>query len=392
MVFVPPKDRVLEHSTSNSQTVFTVTGALDTSYNAFSASMAVGDTTYGAVVEPGTAFKSGTLTYNAANQITVDSSTGESKGTFTSSGIKEVFMGLPAGRAAPPSITPQGRLTLVTAAPVMTSTQSGKTTLYYTPYVGSQVPLYNGADFIAAPFSELSVATTDTSKNPAAIGASKINDWFVWNDAGTMRLSHGPDWTNDTTRSAGTALVTVGGINLNSVAITNGPGASRGTWVGTTRSNGSSQLDWILGGSSSTAGWFGVWNTYNRRLIKTQVTDGSGGVSYTTVAWRSAFSNANNRVSYVCGLAEDYFEATYLVTINSPSANLAAGVGYDVTNASSGTNQTGGAVTMGLAGQFATQSLGFHFMQATELGGASGTFYGGGLANSQAGLTWTGMM
>jgi hypothetical protein len=29
-------------------------------------------------------------------------------------------------------------------------------------------------------FSEVSVATADTTKNPAAIGASKVNDWFIW--------------------------------------------------------------------------------------------------------------------------------------------------------------------------------------------------------------------
>jgi hypothetical protein len=98
MVFVPPRDRVLEHSTSNSQTVFAVTGALDLSYNAFSASMAVNDTTLGAVVEAGVAFKAGILTYSATNQVTVTTAL-DSKGTFSSSGVKEVFMGLPAAAA-----------------------------------------------------------------------------------------------------------------------------------------------------------------------------------------------------------------------------------------------------------------------------------------------------
>ncbi|MCK1402016.1 hypothetical protein IVB45_17565 [Bradyrhizobium sp. 4] len=98
MAFVPPKDRVLEQSSSNSQTVFTVTGALDLSYNAFSAAMSVGDTTIGAVVEPGVAFKAGMLTYSATNEVTV-SSAFDSKGTFSSGGIKQVFMGLPAGSA-----------------------------------------------------------------------------------------------------------------------------------------------------------------------------------------------------------------------------------------------------------------------------------------------------
>lgn len=101
MAFIPPKDRVLELSTSNSQTIFAVAGSgVDTSYNAFSAHMSVGDTTIGAVVEPGVAFKSGVLTYSATNQITIDSTGFESKGTFSSGGTKEVFMGLPAAGAA----------------------------------------------------------------------------------------------------------------------------------------------------------------------------------------------------------------------------------------------------------------------------------------------------
>jgi hypothetical protein len=86
---------VLEYSSSNSQSIFVVTGAADASMNAFSASMSVGDTTIGGVVELGVAFKSGILTYSAANQITV-STTHESKGTFSATGIKQVFMGLPA--------------------------------------------------------------------------------------------------------------------------------------------------------------------------------------------------------------------------------------------------------------------------------------------------------
>lgn len=98
MAFVAPHDRVLEHSTSNSQTVFAVTGAVDTSYNAFSASMSIGDITIGGVVEPGVAFKSGVLTYSASNQVTVTTAT-ESKGTFSAGGVKQVFMGLPATRA-----------------------------------------------------------------------------------------------------------------------------------------------------------------------------------------------------------------------------------------------------------------------------------------------------
>jgi hypothetical protein len=97
MAFVPPKDRVLETSTTSGTGPYALAGAVDTSFNRFSASMSVGDTTFGAIVEPGVAFLSGILTYSAANQITA-TTVSESKGTF-GAGTKEIFMGLPANKA-----------------------------------------------------------------------------------------------------------------------------------------------------------------------------------------------------------------------------------------------------------------------------------------------------
>ncbi len=125
---------------------------------------------------------------------------------------------------------PQGRLTLASGVPVMTTTQSAKTTLYYTPYKGNRIPVYNGTEMVPTAFPELSVATTDTAKSPAAIGVGKVNDWFVWSDDGTLRLSHGPDWTDDTTRSAGTALTMVDGVLLNNASITNTPNMKNTNW------------------------------------------------------------------------------------------------------------------------------------------------------------------
>jgi hypothetical protein len=398
MAFVPPKDRVLEHSTSNSQSVFTVTGAVDTSFNAFSASMSVGDTTLGAVVEPGTAMKVGLLTYSATNEITVTTAY-DSKGTFSSSGTKEVFMGLPSSRAVidwTPS--PQGRLTLVTASPVMTTTQSGKTTIYYTPYVGNKIPIYDGSSCLQTSFSELSVATTDTTKSPAAIGASKVNDWFVWNDGGTIRLSHGPDWTNDTTRSAGTALVNVNGIALNNASITNGPAASRGTYVGTTRSNGSSQLDWIFGAAAAggTAAWFGLWNAYNRRQITTVVTDsGSTWSTATSTSARNLNNSATNRISFVSGLAEDGVDVSIfagLIPANATNANCAVGFGLDATaldkKCGAQISNLPSVAFPGAARHAYAPQLGFHFIQAVDAGDGTNTGTIVGNTNEGFCLNW----
>lgn len=294
----------------------------------------------------------------------------------------------PAASTVAITITPQGRLTLATATPVMSSTNSAKTTIYYTPYVGSIVPIYDGTNWTATTFSEISVATTDTTKNPAAIGASKVNDWFVWSDAGTLRLSHGPDWTSDTTRSAGTALTMVNGLYLNNAAITNGPAASRGTYVGTTRSNGSSQLDWILGGAAAggTAAFFGVWNMYNRVSVRTTVADTNSSWVTAASATPAALdtggtgSGLNNRISAVIGLSEDGIKisiGTRILTAAASGAFASIGFGMDVTNAydrralagAIGTAASNAAVTV----QYTYMTSGFHFWQALQAGDGTNT-------------------
>jgi hypothetical protein len=97
LTYIHPKDRTLEHSATSGAGPFALSGAIDTSFNAFSASMAVGDTTIGTIVEPGVAFWSGVLTYSAANQVTATGTAFDSKGTF-GAGTKEIFMGGPASR------------------------------------------------------------------------------------------------------------------------------------------------------------------------------------------------------------------------------------------------------------------------------------------------------
>jgi hypothetical protein len=294
-----------------------------------------------------------------------------------------------AGGGSPSA--PQGRLTLQSLTPVMTTTQAAKTTIFYTPYVGNKIPLYDGTNMVMTTFAELSVATTDTTKNPAAIGANKVNDWFVWNDAGTIRLSHGPDWTNDTTRSVGTGLNFINGIWVNFNNITNGPNAARGTYVGTTRSNASSQLDWIFGSTAAgaaAAAFLGIWNTYNRidaRSISSDTTD-----SWSVSATSFSQGSAANKASFVCGLAEDAFDASYASICTAGVGNMYAGVGYDVVNAKSGTTaQHTPNVTTNGASRFSATASGFHFVAGIEMAAtAAGTFFGdaGGPAFFQSGL------
>lgn len=279
------------------------------------------------------------------------------------------------------NVTPQGRLTLTSGTPVLTSTTTAQTTVYYTPYVGDIVPLYDGTNVVPTVFSEISQATTDATKSPAAVANNSVYDIFVWNDSGTIRATRGPAWTNDTTRSAGTALVRVKGLLLNNAAITNGPAASRGTYVGTIRSNGSAQIDYNFGGSASggTAAFFGVWNAYNRRRTVATVTDSGAGYAYATGTIRQARGSAGNQVSFVLGLQEDGVFATSVVNSYAVAQNafVKTGLGFDSITAFPSGNApffsspvAAGTNTFGTNTDTQTwfPSIGLHYVSSLEQG------------------------
>jgi Pectate lyase superfamily protein len=281
------------------------------------------------------------------------------------------------------AVMPGGRLTLATATPVMMATVSGATTVYYTPYKGRAVPLYNGTTFITTDTGgELSQATTDTTKSPAAVAASSVYDIFVWNDAGTIRATRGPAWTNTTTRSAGTALTLLNGILVNNAAITNGPAQYYGTYVGTIASNASSTIDWILGTAASGGGAASlmVWNYYNRVMLATRVTDNGTAYTYTTATIRQARGSTTNQINYLAGMAEDCITAAYQTGVTLVAAVGAfgeIGVGDDSITAFETTpGQVYSNVAVAMTGRADTiyqkgmgePMLGVHYVAALEVG------------------------
>lgn len=270
---------------------------------------------------------------------------------------------------------PQGRVTLTTGVPVTTTAVTSATTVYYTPYQGDKVPIYNGTSFTATTFAELSQATTDSTKSPAAVAADKVYDLFVWDDSGTLRCTRGPAWTNDTTR--GYTLTMTNGILLNTSTITNGPGALRGTYVGTIRSDSSSQIN------DSTAKRH-VWNTYNRVTRAMQCAlETANSWTYSTATYRQANANTANQLDYVCGLAEDQVDANVFATwADSGAADTATGivgVGVDTTTSSSAqqmttpTNPEANIVSLSTARYGGVPGVGRHYLAWLERGNTSGT-------------------
>ncbi len=292
-----------------------------------------------------------------------------------------------AGGSGSPSVA-QGRLTLTTATPVLTSTVSAATTIYYTPYTGRYVPLYSGSSWVMTDIGgELSQATTDTTKSPAACTTNSSYDLFVWSDAGTYRCTRGPAWTSDTARGTGagtTELERVQGIWVNKIAITNGPAAQRGTYVGTVRTNGTSTVDFNLGSTASGGGaaLINVWNAYNRVQVQASVADSTANWPYTSTTWRSANASATNRISFVIGLTAEPVGATYLNVVSAGAGAPKTGINLDSTSATPGPFQgyaqvsTLNVTTIAAYGGY--PSLGFHYLQAMEAGNTGCTYYGNG--------------
>jgi hypothetical protein len=260
-----------------------------------------------------------------------------------------------------------GRLTLTSGTPILTATVSGANTVYFTPYQNNL-------------FVEVSQVTTDTTKSPAAAAANSNYDVFCWY-APAFSCTRGPPWTSNTARGAGAGTTQISGMPpTNTVAITNGPGAGQGYYVGSFRTNASATVDYIFaaGASGGTAGVISVWNYYNRRHVGMKVIDNGASYSYTLSTIRQARASAGNQISFLSGLAEDAISAVRAGSMNAAAVANAfsqTGIGLDSTTA-----YDGGAwvlntapTTAGLQQRFSMTDtiqpqLGWHTVSANENG------------------------
>lgn len=298
--------------------------------------------------------------------------TGGGGGTTYTAGNGISISGSSISVSNPPNFLADGRLTLTTAVPVTTADVSGAGTLYYTPYIGDRISLYDGTNWVPNTFSELSLALSVTS--------GKNYDAFVWNNGGTLTLALGTAWTNDTTRA--NALVRQNGVWVNNVA--EGSMAQyRGRYVGTIRASGSNTTeDSGLYRGSQIEGKRYVWNMYNRVKRAFRIVDTTNSWTYNSLTVRPWNNNTGNRCSFVIGLGEDPVRLEFWVeTVSSAGAYSIPGICLDNTNANSQHVETPAASTQpSLAGALYEDfpGIGYHFLQLVESAGTSitNTWYG----------------
>ena len=296
-----------------------------------------------------------------------------------------------------------GRLTLVSGNPVMSNIANpgvNSATIYYTPYKGQTVPVWNGTTWSATDFGgELSQALNDATKSPAAAVLNTLYDMFVWADGSTMRCTRGDAWASLTARASPLALND--GILTNGTAITNGPAAGIGVYVGTIKvGTGAVSCSFHppQDGPDADGVSFGeidIWNFYNRINFAgiVQISSISNTWSWNSTAWRMAGGYNSFAFFYVCGIDEDFISASYGTQSYSFSSDGAySGVGVDSFTTPSGiqayhmnTSTTDLTYEVPTGLYAGNPGVGFHFLVALERTDAGGlvVFFGaekGGLA------------
>lgn len=95
-----------------------------------------------------------------------------------------------------------GRLYLTSGTPVTTTTVSGSTNVYFGPFNGNQIPLWNGTLFVPTTFAELTNVLANSSTGnagPFGAAANAVYDLFVWSNSGTPTLTRGDYWQQTAT-------------------------------------------------------------------------------------------------------------------------------------------------------------------------------------------------
>jgi hypothetical protein len=249
-----------------------------------------------------------------------------------------------ATAAVPP---PQGRLTPTSSTPIITTGVSSGTAVYYTPYNGNLVPIYNGTSMIPTEFSELTLTLV------ASHAANTLYDVFVFSNSGVLTLVTGPAWATSTagsgargTGASTTELTRIKGLWVNAVSMTarNGSttypvGANLATYVGSIFIDGSAgqvtcQIAW-----GQLRRW-AVWNAYNRSPIILKVGDSTASWTYNSATVRASRGDSNNNLKTFTGLPEEFVDLQFmqLVTsiINASNAGPRIAIGVNSTTTSTG--------------------------------------------------------
>jgi len=262
-----------------------------------------------------------------------------------------------------------GRLTLTSGVPVLTSDVTGAATLYFTPCgAGNQIAIYNGSAWAVLSFAETSLAGSNFN------AASTLYDVFGYNNSGTLALS-AIAWTSSGagTSARATALALQDGVYVKS-------GATGYRYLGTILTNATGgQVD-VVFSSSSRAPVCGIWNYYNRAPLGLDRQETTMSWSVTSTSWQQLNQNSANQIYFIEGVIDGVFIAECHTFATSSGGNVTqTGVGLNSTSVATGgygsVNLSAGATMNGFA-RF-VPALGLNYIaQLQRTNTSTSTYYG----------------
>jgi hypothetical protein len=299
-------------------------------------------------------------------------------GITITNGPGSITISAGATPTAGPGGPPQGRLTLTSGVPVMSADVVGATSIYYTPYQGNAVPIWNGTAWVTSAFTQLTMAMSTTAHL-----SGNLYDLFIYNTGSSLAIGAGPAWVSTTTRGSGAGSTQIDqstGLwtNTNSITLTNGSGtatvgANEATYVGTfyATANGQTTMQFAPapqnGGTNNV---LGVYNAYNRVEIGSVNQDNTGGTWSYSGSWRPSNGSTSNRINWIDGLGQSSIDATATAFFKSYASGGGNGIAED------NTTSPGSATMAWLTSSGQGQSLvardlfppqiGLHYAQSVE--------------------------
>jgi len=254
-----------------------------------------------------------------------------------------------------------GRLTLTSGTPVTTSDVTSASNVYYTPYNGDKISLYNtsSSSWVNCSFTEKTLALSGLS-------SGTLYDVFGYLSSGTLALDPPVAW--GTTSSRSSAISFQNGVYVKTTDLSR-------RYLGTFRATAATTTE------DSAANRY-LWNNHNRILRHGFVTAFS-----LNFAWSGASREWNGgasvtRLNFINGLNESPVLITGVLAVGTGAAGSTAqaGFGLDSTTSFFGTaytdSQISGYVVRTISTHGYTSSIGYHYVTPIQNASSTANWYG----------------
>jgi hypothetical protein len=275
----------------------------------------------------------------------------------------------------------EGRLTLTSGVPVTSNNIYGAGNLYFTPYLGNKIAVYNGARWVLYEFTEISI-------DLSGVAPDKIYDVFARDNAGVLELGVNI-WADDTARNDVVK-------DRDGIYILDGPGDRR--YLGTFRTDGAGTLN-------DAENIRTLWNYYNRVPRTLYMKDPNNLWTNSSKVWDVPEGDPGNSVEIVNGMQESSIEVAVVAmsivgaytSVDDLIRRVGIGVNSTTVNSAQQTGTTASyqcmdSITAMLRQMPALGRVIYYWLETANLGPVPSTFYGNGSPDYNSGITgiWEG--